>query len=566
MRRDKRQRMSPSSNNNNNDGINIICNLPDSLVSYIGSYISIPSRALFASALTPSTFSWRGHDWNDIDPSTEEDPIRIKIVSNYNLLGGGSFETLDFSEVEKELVAKLNDEHLCTMLVCFDAKSTIKVLKLVSCLNIIGWGLEPLRGSRIIRQLDLSLVGRFESPTIEADKVVVLSEDAVLPIIQSIVDVQGSKLKQIVFPNHWSSGDEQSQRLGQFIESYSRHLNGQNFCCAREACGVIINRESPRDDWFYNNMQASTCYECGAMACLRCEEDSELRMTHCEKCEKVYCENCVPESYCENWCGNMGGEICSGCLPTFDCQCGNTFCTDCVTKCDECGEGVCEGCNDSGDRLCTCTNCKRSLCYSCSKMTHCGNSRYECYGVMCNDCHPKDWECMWCDPNDDDAAYYHRRYGQKCASCYKDSTTCCSSCGKKKLREEDYESPPIPTSYWTSRGFDETYVEVVEKFLEEMKRATLQLKSGDRLQYDESISLRYGKAEIEGVTLQHDDIFLPHWKEFVDALQQYSHEPEKRHDRVLHMHNVQLPPSVSDMLTPILQLKGFTLDVEGYWN
>ena len=99
-----------------------------------------------------------------------------------------------------------------------------------------------------------------------------------------------------------------------------------------------------------------------------------------------------------------------------------------------------------------------------------------------------------------------------------------------------------------------------------MKRATLQLKSGDRLQYDESISLRYGKAEIEGVTLQHDDIFLPHWKEFVDALQQYSHEPEKRHDRVLHMHNVQLPPSVSDMLTPILQLKGFTLDVEGYWN
>ena len=341
---DKRQRISPSGIN---DGVNTICNLPDSLVSYIGSYISIPSRALFASALTPSTFSWRGYDWNNIDPS-KEDPIHIKIVSDYNLLGGGSFKTVDFSEVEKELVAKLNDEHLCTMLVCFDAKSTVKVLKLVGCLNIIGWGLEPLRGSRIIRQLDLSLVGRFESPIIEGGSPL-LSEDAVLPILQSIVDIQGSKLKQIVFPNNWSFGDEQSQQLGQFIESYSRHLNGQNFCCAEETCGRIINRESRRDKWFYNNMQSSTCYECGDMHCFMCQEyglcqeygqyTGRMPMTYCEKCEKVFCDDCVPETYCENWCDNMNrSTLCSGCLPTFDCQqCGNRFCTDCVAKGDGCG-------------------------------------------------------------------------------------------------------------------------------------------------------------------------------------------------------------------------------------
>lgn len=63
--------------------------------------------------------------------------------------------------------------------------------------------------------------------------------------------------------------------------------------------------------------------------------------------------------------------------------------------CYTCGDGLCEGCNDYDEFLIDiCTNCKRALCYSCFKMTCCGNCKYECYRKMCNDCHPQDWECM----------------------------------------------------------------------------------------------------------------------------------------------------------------------------
>ena len=61
----------------------------------------------------------------------------------------------------------MNDENLATILRCIDAnQSTLEVLKLAGFVNIFGHGLEPLRTSSSIRQIDLSLVGQFESPEI----------------------------------------------------------------------------------------------------------------------------------------------------------------------------------------------------------------------------------------------------------------------------------------------------------------------------------------------------------------------------------------------------------------
>ena len=64
---------------------------------------------------------------------------------------------------------RLSDEDMGAMLVCIDAVHTLKKLKLAHCFNIVGHGLEPLRGSTSLRQVDLSLVGRFEGPKIEAE-------------------------------------------------------------------------------------------------------------------------------------------------------------------------------------------------------------------------------------------------------------------------------------------------------------------------------------------------------------------------------------------------------------
>ena len=182
--------------------------LPDTLLAFVCEYLAFPSRALFAVALN-----------NNNDNNDSNDKVVVVGTSVCT-------ELLDFADVEKALAMKLTDEDLSSVLICMDAKHTLKTLKLTNCMSIIGHGLQPLRQSTVLEQIDMGLVKKFESP----DKGgTLLSESEVLPILQSIVDVQGSKLKHIVFPDSWPSGDEQSPQLGQFIESYSRHLNGQNF-------------------------------------------------------------------------------------------------------------------------------------------------------------------------------------------------------------------------------------------------------------------------------------------------------------------------------------------------
>ena len=54
-------------------------------------------------------------------------------------------------------------------MVCIDAVSTFNKLKLAHCVSVAGYGLEPLRGSTAWRRIDLSLVGRFESPDTEGE-------------------------------------------------------------------------------------------------------------------------------------------------------------------------------------------------------------------------------------------------------------------------------------------------------------------------------------------------------------------------------------------------------------
>ena len=51
---------------------------------------------------------------------------------------------------------------------CFNAKNILGILKLAGRLvNIIGHGLEALRGSVVLKQIDLSTVGKHESRDIK---------------------------------------------------------------------------------------------------------------------------------------------------------------------------------------------------------------------------------------------------------------------------------------------------------------------------------------------------------------------------------------------------------------
>ena len=111
-----------------------ITKLPDSLLRFnIGGYLPNPSRAMMAAALS------REACFNS--------------------------DKLDFGEIDKEFASKLTDDDMADILLSIDAVNTLKTLKIIGCVEISGVGLEPLRGSSVLQQLDLSTSDQAASTT-----------------------------------------------------------------------------------------------------------------------------------------------------------------------------------------------------------------------------------------------------------------------------------------------------------------------------------------------------------------------------------------------------------------
>ena len=296
--------------------------------------------------------------------------------------------------------------------------------------------------------------------------------------------------------------------------------------------------------------QDYTCYECGSMYCESCNDDVEP-LNYCDSCEKNYCTKCLSFAGCDA-CETTN---CSGCRSTVVCsqtECEFVCCSNCepdyMQTCEVCGEKTCDDCY----MVHTCEDCNRKRCRSCCEVRFC--NRFECNWPICNDCQPPDpgWECLWCKDDPDARLDYFGDYvrpGPRCTRCFERAKTHCHYCEKVKLREEDYLAPSVPSSYWTLRGYDEAYVESMKKFLQEMKALTLKLKSGEEFPYHVALE------GTNGIVLRHDDILLPHWREFTEALRQYNLGAVS--DTTCRLSNLELHSSVPDMLNQALKAKSF---------
>ena len=76
------------------------------------------------------------------------------------------WDVLDFDDIQKSLANKLTDDHIDEILRSIDAVNNLKVLKLAGCTKITGSGLEVLRSATALEQIDMSLVGKHESASI----------------------------------------------------------------------------------------------------------------------------------------------------------------------------------------------------------------------------------------------------------------------------------------------------------------------------------------------------------------------------------------------------------------
>ena len=284
----------------------------------ISSYLAKPSVALFAIAMNSSTY--------------QQTETSKAIISSTN------WNVLDFSDIEKSLASKLSDNDIDKILRSIDAVNNLLILKLAGCVNISGSGLDTLRFSVAIEQIDLSLVWKHESPLLDPEPLLLQTE--VLPILDDIIiRGRGSSLKQLELPKKWRIV-ESSAEMEQFIERYNDYLASKNYRCSvcEQSCDEEEGEEE-ENEWMVSShegksfgTQRYTCSQCLNHFCYDwdCRDKEGKLCNHwCGKCEKQYCSSCV-----------------TAIRTCFRCQ--YQFCKECCTNMKDCeggcSKGLCESC------------------------------------------------------------------------------------------------------------------------------------------------------------------------------------------------------------------------------
>eukprot|EP00984_Skeletonema_dohrnii_P034038 scaffold32814_cov144-Skeletonema_dohrnii-CCMP3373.AAC.2 len=337
--------------------IRCLIDLPSGILAHAASFLAAPSRALFAFAL-------------DENSAVSPNERSAAIV-------GSQWDTLDFQDIEKELAAKLTDDDIEKVLMCIDAVNNVKRLKLTNCVNITGVGLEPLRGSLIIEQIDLSLVGEHQRPNISPEPHISCSH--VLPILDSIIEREGCSLIHLQFPQVWfvwrgGRREGPSAEFHAFIGRYNQMWEN------REEIGCLeCNQSLPNNgnEWIDGDVfdagygtQLHTCYDCLKHYCYECPVNGERKLDRCRTCDRDYCVDCIEMRFCRS--------------------CEDSHCNDCNEhECHNCNDLICSKCVEEGNDCDQCEDCDKVFCLECndgqseeSKVRHC----HVCNDKCCDDC------------------------------------------------------------------------------------------------------------------------------------------------------------------------------------
>jgi len=340
-----------------------ITNLPEGIFEHVAKYLAAPSILCAAVAFTASSMQFYSMS-NRKDMSSQS-----KV-----LLSTGTRNVLDFGDVEDDsLASKISDADLAAMLVCINAVSNIKTLRLTGCVSINGQGLAPLRGSAVLKEIDLSLVRRKKSPIITPAPNIL--EEDVLPILDSIINTEGNALEILTLPKTWRN--RQLLITNQFLERFNNKLEARRHTCSR--CTVLCHETgtgfSITGSWWKYGVQNFSCNECRLNFCHDCETiTGGPYVSCCTVCEAEYCHQCNPMKFCDV----CERDICNSCSTVVDCEeCGTPFCDACAPK---------FGCGCSSGNLCmgcvSCSYCGDQFCDNCSPVNMC-----ECWdGPRCEDC------------------------------------------------------------------------------------------------------------------------------------------------------------------------------------
>jgi len=344
-----------------------ISDLPIGFIVNVTAYLPKPSRALLALAFTSSSL------WENDDLMHRPSPVSKAIVS------ASQWDILDFEDISKELTKKLTDNDIKAVLQCINAHDVIKRLKLCGCVNIEGHGLNPLRGSVVLEQIDISFSGKYKQQDIDQSKII---QAAIVPILDSIISVNGCSLKYIQFPKKWryigthnAAGEiHPISGLRTRFNEYLHSRTSLDLDCSK--CNRrMTNYREWLDGMFENTI---ICYECLKPTCYNCDTEEA---SFCVHCRKKYCTDCIPVTECTS----CDEEYCKGCMDMTCDKCGYATCEDCLNTCDGCNRTLCGACAKT--RYCEEKTCDKSHCDDCYNgkgysVKECG----DCDTCLCNEC------------------------------------------------------------------------------------------------------------------------------------------------------------------------------------
>jgi len=317
------------------DDLSHLTHLPSDQLVNIADYLSKTSRALFAVALTAPSSSFRKMGWRvehsalhaasrAIISSAIAKPTRRgiglyrqQVMENYYTAGWEQldlpFDMMDLErDIDVKLAAKIKDDDIGAVLVCTDAKNTLKKIRLRRCDGVAGHGLEPIRRSVVLEEFNASesIYRRVYNTS--------LSEAAVAPILESIIDTNGNNLRKVYFPSKWCTGESRNvPPLSEFFTKFNALMlskvvkcvccselcegNNENSCqvCCKRICADCDNGE---DELGEASPFIRSCDQCSKNLCESCGGEHRV----CSRCDSVYCSLCAKDDgvdagqYCES--------------------------------------------------------------------------------------------------------------------------------------------------------------------------------------------------------------------------------------------------------------------------